>query len=124
MATGDQQQRPHLFPQDTRSVEGYTAKQTGGGDKIVVPPKDRQQHASALRAQLAQVTVAQQQRVAEQKEAGVQSAIGIRVEFESEQGVAMAAASLARLDGEYLWDLFYWANRIRLRFIGPRVSLC
>ena len=96
MATGDQQQLPHLFPQDTRSVEGYTAKKTGGGDKIVVQPKDRQQHASALRAQLALVTAAQQQRVAEQKEVGVQSAIGIQVEFESEQGVDMAAASLAR----------------------------
>jgi hypothetical protein len=96
MATGDQQQRPHLFPKDTRSVEGYTAKQTGGGDKIVVQPKDRQQHASALRAQLAQVRVAQHQQVAEQKEASVQSAIGIQIEFESEQGVVMAAASLAR----------------------------
>lgn len=55
MATGEQQRRPHLFPQDTRSVEGYTAKGSGGGDKIVVPPKDRQRHAAALRAQLAQV---------------------------------------------------------------------
>jgi hypothetical protein len=96
MATGEQQHRPHLFPQDTRSVEGYTARSGGGGDKMVVQPKDRQQHAGALRAQLAQIGVAQQQRVAEQKEAGVQSAIGIQVEFESEQGVAMAAASLAR----------------------------
>jgi len=96
MATAEQQHRPHLFPQDTRSVEGYTAKSGGGGDKMAVQPKDRQQHAGALRAQLAQVGVAQQQRVAEQMEAGVQSAIGIQVEFESEQGVAMAAASLAR----------------------------
>lgn len=96
MATGDPQQRPHLFPQGTRSVEGYTAKAIGGGDKAAVPAKARQQHAGALRAQLAQVAVAQQQRVAAQTEAGVQSAIGIQVEFESEQGVAMAAASLAR----------------------------
>jgi hypothetical protein len=96
MATGEQQHRPHLRPQDTRSVEGYTAKKGGGGGKLVVQPKDRQQHAGALRVQLAQVGVAQQQRVAEQMEAGVQSAIGIQVEFESEHGVAMAAASLAR----------------------------
>lgn len=96
MATGDSQHRPHLLPQGTRSVEGYTAKAIGGGDKAVVPAKDRQQHAGALRAQLAQVAAAQQQRVAEQTEAGVLSAIGIQVEFESEQGVAMAAASLAR----------------------------
>lgn len=96
MATGDQQHRPHLFPHDTRSVERYTAKSSGGGNKVVVQAKDRQQHAGVLRAQLAQVAVAQQQRVAEQQEANVQSAIGIQVEFESEQGVAMAAESLAR----------------------------
>ena len=58
--------------------------------------KNRQQHAGALREQLAHVAIAQQQRVAEQQEANVQSAIGIQVEFESEQGVAMAAESLAR----------------------------
>lgn len=34
------------------------------------------------------------------------------------------AVRLARLEDEYLWDLLYWANRIRLRFVGPRVSLC
>ena len=96
MATGDQQHRPHLFPQDTCRVEGYTAKQTGGGNKVVVQEKDRQQHAGALLAQLAQVAIVQQQRVAAQQEAELQSAIGIQVEFESEHGVAMAAASLAR----------------------------
>lgn len=96
MATSDQQHRPHLFPRGTLSVEGYTAKQTGGADKMVVQAKNRQQHASALRAQLAQIASAQQQRVAAQKEADVQSAIGIQVEFKSEQGVAMTAASLAR----------------------------
>ena len=96
MATGDQQHRPHLFPQGTRSVEGYTAKSSGGGKKVIVQAKDRQQHAEALRAQLAHVAIAQQQRVAEQQEANLQSAIGIQVEFESEQGVAMAAESLAR----------------------------
>lgn len=96
MATGDLHHRPHLFPQDTCRVEGYTAKQTGGGDKVVVQEKDRQQHAAALRAQLAQIAIAQQQRVTAQQEAELQSAIGIQVEFESEHGVAMAAASLAR----------------------------
>jgi hypothetical protein len=55
MATGDVQHRPHLFPRDTCRVEGYTAKANGGGDKVVVQPKDRQQHANALRAQLGPV---------------------------------------------------------------------
>lgn len=96
MATGDQQFRPHLFPQGTCRVEDYTAKRTRGDEKVPVQEKERQQHAGALRAQLAQVAIAQQQRVAAQQEAKLQSAIGIQVEFESEHGVAMAAASLAR----------------------------
>ena len=96
MATGDPQRRPHLFPQGTRTTEGYTAKASGGGTKRVVPAQDRQQHAGALRAQLAQVAAVQQQRVAEQQASNVQTAIGVQVEFESQQGVAMAAESLAR----------------------------
>lgn len=96
MATLNQIHRSHLFPQDTRRVEGYTAKSNGRGNKVVVQAKDRQQHAGALREQLAQVAASQQQRVAELLEAGVQSAIGIQVEFQSEPGVALAGESLAR----------------------------
>lgn len=124
MAIGDQQHLPHLFPQDTRSVEGYTAKQSGGGDKAAVPAKNRQQHAGALRAQLAQVAVAQQQRVAEQSEAGVQSAIGIQVEFESEQAVAMAAASLARDHrGIELMNVRHQGTRILATVFVPQGKL-
>lgn len=50
------------------------------GNKVVAQAKDRQQHADALRAQLAQVAVLQQQRMAELQEADVQSAIGTQVE--------------------------------------------
>lgn len=96
MANGDQPHRPHLFPQDTRTTEGYTAPTAGGGGRTVVPAKDRHQHAGVLRAQIAQVAAIQQQRVAEQHVANVQTAIGVQVEFESEQGVALAAESLAR----------------------------
>ncbi len=34
------------------------------------------------------------------------------------------ARELARAQGELLYDLFYWANRIRLRFVGNTVKLC
>lgn len=50
------------------------------GNKVVAQAKDRQQHADALRAQLAQVAVLPQQRMAELQEADVQSAIGTQVE--------------------------------------------
>src|SRR5262245_57257616 len=96
MATEDQQRRPHLSPPNTRTTEGYTARSGGGGTKVAVPPQAREQHATALRAQLAQVAAAEQHRVAEQKAVNVQTAIGVQVEFESQQGVALAAESLAR----------------------------
>jgi biotin synthase len=31
---------------------------------------------------------------------------------------------LARTDGQEMYDLFYWANRIRLHFVGPAVHGC
>lgn len=79
MATGQPQHRPHLFPRDTRSTEGYTAKPQARDPEPGVPEKDRPQHAGALRAQLAQVVIAQQPRVAELQAANVRSAIGIKL---------------------------------------------
>ena len=34
------------------------------------------------------------------------------------------ARELTRLRGDHLHDLFYWANRIRVRFVGPQVKFC
>jgi len=34
------------------------------------------------------------------------------------------ARDLTRLDGDHLYDLFYWANRIRIRFVGRQVRFC
>lgn len=95
MATEDQQRRPHLFPHDTRSTEGYTAKKAVVL-KAAVPPQPRVQHALQLRTQLAQIEAAQLQRVADLRAAEVKTAIGIQIEFESQQGVELAAERLAR----------------------------
>ena len=95
MATEDQQRRPHLFPRDTRSTEGYTAKKAVVV-KAAVPPQPRVQHAHDLRAQFAEVEAAQLERAAEQKAADAQTALGIQIEFESQKGVELAAESLAR----------------------------
>lgn len=96
MATEDLQRRPHLFPHDTRSTEGYTAKSGGDDTRTVVPPQPREQHAQKLRAELAHVEAAQLQRIAEQRASEVQAAIGIQIEFESQHGVELAAERLAR----------------------------
>jgi len=34
------------------------------------------------------------------------------------------ALELAQADGDHLYDLFYWANRIRIRFLGRQVKFC
>lgn len=34
------------------------------------------------------------------------------------------AAELARVGGDDLYDLFYWANKIRIRFVGRDVKFC
>ena len=62
----------------------------------MVPLQNRHLHAATLRQQFSQVAVAQQALVVQQRQANVQSAIGVQVEFESMHGVKMAAESLAR----------------------------
>jgi biotin synthase len=34
------------------------------------------------------------------------------------------AAELARVEGDELYDLFYWANKIRIQFVGRDVKFC
>lgn len=87
--------RRHLFPLHTRTREGYTSPKQGGS-QVAVPQLDRVQQAAVLQDQLVQVALAQQQMVASQLAEGVQVALGIQVEFESRQGVELAAESLAR----------------------------
>lgn len=114
--------RPHLLPQGTRTREGFTAH--GGGGSTEVPALERQSHARALRAQLAQVASAQQQRVAEQRAAEVQTAIGIQVEFLSQQGVEMAAASLARDNqGIELMNVRHLDNQVLATVFVPQGKL-
>lgn len=96
MATQDPHHRQHLIPQNTSTAENYTAKQQARDPEPGIPAKERQQHGLHLREQLAAVAIEQQERTAQLRAVNVQSALGIQVEFESEQAVAMAAASLAR----------------------------
>jgi len=34
------------------------------------------------------------------------------------------AEQLTRVDGEALYDLFFWANKIRIQHVGPQVKFC
>lgn len=124
MATEYQQRLPHLLPKNTRTTEGYTYPNGGGGNRPVVPPQERPQHAQHLRMQFAQVLEAQQQRVIEQQAAQVQTAIGIQIEFESQQGVALAAESLARdLQGIELMNVRTHGDQIFATVFVPEGKL-
>jgi hypothetical protein len=123
MATENQQRRPHLFPHDTRSTEGYTAKKAVVV-KAAVPPQPRVQHAQELRTQFAQIEAAQLQRVAEQKAAEVRTAIGIQIEFESQEGVELAAESLARdRQGIELMNVRAQGNQVLATVFVPQGKL-
>lgn len=123
MTTENQQRRPHLFPNDTRSTEGYTAKKVVVV-KAAVPHLPREQHAHELRTQFAQVEAAQHQQVAEQMAAEVQTAIGIQIEFESQQGVELAAESLARdRQGIELMNVRELGNQVLATVFVPQGKL-
>lgn len=94
MANQDQQNLPHLFPQNTSITEGYTAR--GGGSRTVIPPLIRNLHANELLAQFTEISTIQEQRALQHEAVNLQTPIGLQVEFESQHGVAMAAESLSR----------------------------
>jgi len=114
--------RPHLVPKDTRTREGFTAH--GGGESREVPALERHTHARSLREQLALVTSAQNRLVAKQRAVAAQTAIGIQVEFLSQQGVEMAAASLARDNqGIELMNVRHQDNQIMATVFVPQGKL-
>jgi len=96
MATQDPDRRRHLFPTGTKAAHTYVARSGGDGNGKRIPEQPRAQHAAALRAQLAAIALAQQAQVVQQRSAGMQSAIGLQVEFTSPVDVELAAHSLAR----------------------------
>ena len=66
------------------------------GSKRDVPARNRQQHGSNLREQLAQIWESSDSAVAMQRSAGMSEGLGISVEFESFPGIDLAFESLAR----------------------------
>jgi hypothetical protein len=107
---------------NTRTREGFTAH--GGGGSTVVPPRERQEHARVLRAQFAQIASAQRQQVEQQRAAEIETAIGIQVEFLSQEGVEMAAASLARDNqGIELMNVRHQGNQVLATVFVPQGKL-
>ncbi|MEJ3589848.1 S8 family peptidase [Pseudomonas bubulae] len=85
---------PHLFPQNTSSLEPFTSH------RVVVrtsplPERDRAQHGNALQGQIQQLRPIAEQAKEAQQALGIQDGIGLRIQFESFNDVKLAFESLA-----------------------------
>lgn len=85
--------RPHLVLANTSTAQAFTAP-SSGGRSTAVPALDRTQHGSALKAQLHALQPIAQQAVSVQQEQGLESGLGLQVQFVGQPEVALAFESL------------------------------
>lgn len=88
-----QNRRPHLVLKNTSTAQAFTAP-SSGGSKVVPPPIDRVLHGASLRAQLAALRPVAEQAVAAQQAQGLESGLGLQVQFVGVPDVALAFESL------------------------------
>jgi hypothetical protein len=89
-----QDKRPHLVLTNTSKAQSFKAPSAGGGGAPVVPAVDRAQHGASLSAQLQALKPVAQQVVAAQKEQGLESGLGLQIQFIGVPDVALAFESL------------------------------
>ncbi|HVK55085.1 MAG TPA: S8 family peptidase [Burkholderiales bacterium] len=87
--------RPHLVLHDTSTSHAFTAHTPNGGAKRAVPDLPRQQHGQALNRQLNDLKVVTATAVANQKAQGLESGLGLQIQFVSQPNVELAFQSLA-----------------------------
>lgn len=106
--------RPHLVLQDTSTAIGFTAHSPGGGGPRPVPDLPRQQHGQALRAQIEALKPISSEAVRAQAQQGLESGLGLQIQFASQPDIELAFQSLAnenqqiellsvRTEGEYTY---------------------
>lgn len=89
-----QDKRPHLLLTNTSKAQSFKAPTAGGGGSPEVPQLDRAQHGAALKAQLQSLRPVAQQVVEAQKEQGLESGLGLQIQFVGVPDVALAFESL------------------------------
>ncbi|SDI01257.1 S8 family peptidase [Variovorax sp. OV700] len=89
-----QDKRPHLVLTKTSKAQPFTAPSAGGGSSAEVPKPDRAQHGAGLQAQLQALRPVAQQAVEVQKEQGLQSGLGLQIQFVGMPNVELAFESL------------------------------
>lgn len=94
MANQPQDKRPHLVLSQTSESKEFTAHNSGGGSKPVVPEQLRNQHGAYLLAQLETVKPIAEQASQTQKNLGLESGLGLQIQFEGGFDVELAFTSL------------------------------
>ena len=94
MSTEHEIRNRHFLLKGVTETEPFRSR--GMGQRREVPARNRQQHSSALRGQLAEVQASSDSAVTIQRNSGFSEGLGIRVEFESFPGIELAFESLAR----------------------------
>lgn len=84
----------HLILPSTSVNEPYTTPSAGAGSSPPLPDRDRQQHGNMLLGHLQQIRAIAAQARTMQNTAGIQSGIGVQVEFVGQPDVALAFESL------------------------------
>lgn len=89
-----QDKRPHLVLKKTSKAQPFTAQAAGGGNSPEVPEPNRAQHGAGLHAQLQALRPLAQRAVEAQKAQGLQSGLGLQIQFVGMPNVELAFESL------------------------------
>lgn len=95
MAEQAQNKRRHFLLQNTANARAFKAHQSKGGSKPVVPDLPRQQHGQHLMDQLKALEPMAANAAARQQEQGLESGLGLQIQFISQPDVELAFQSLA-----------------------------
>ncbi len=87
--------RPHIVLSETSVAKPFTAHSAGGGDSKEVPELSRAQHGAFLQTQLQALKPIAEDAAAKQHEMGLESGIGLQIQFRSQPDVELAFESLA-----------------------------
>lgn len=94
MAGQPHDKRPHLVLTNTSKAQSFTAPSSGGGESAEIPKPDRTQHGTSLREQLLVLKPIAKQVAEVQTERGLQSGLGLQIQFVGLPDVTLAFESL------------------------------
>jgi hypothetical protein len=86
--------RPHLVLSNTSQTSAFTSHSANGRAQSTLPDLDRAQHGASLRAQLQEIQASSQDKIARQQEIGLESGLGLQIQFRSQPDVELAFESL------------------------------